>query len=356
MIPPWTSTPSELVAELEARTPPARGRTVGSVVAVEHRVVTRGRGTAHHRRAGAPRVPGRPVRFAALRAARAELASSPDADPLLRRQVDLLHDAFVTQQVPADLRRAIVELETRVESTFNNFRGKIDGRRVDDNAIAEILRTSDDEAERRAAWEASKQIGPEVADRIRELVRLRNEAARGARCPRPLRARARVRRARRGSPLRHARRRRPRHRGSVRRVEARRRCVARPPVRLPRRRAAPLALRRSLLPDATRRGRGRHRPPLHRRRPRGAHRTDLRRPRARRAHRARAQRPLCARREEPARVLHRHRSRRRRARALQRRAQRAVDGHHAPRVRPRDLRPRVGSRRSRGSCAAPPTP
>jgi peptidyl-dipeptidase A len=116
--------------------------------------------------------------FAAVRDARAEVGATPGADPLLLRQLDLLHDAFVPHQVPADLRRAIVELETTVESTFNNFRGTIDGRRVDDNAIAEILRTSDDTGQRRAAWEASKQIGPEVADRIRELARLRNQAAR----------------------------------------------------------------------------------------------------------------------------------------------------------------------------------
>ena len=116
--------------------------------------------------------------FAAVRAARDDLAGDPAADRLLRRQLDVLHDAFVPHQVSADLRRAIVELETTVESTFNNFRGSIDGRRVDDNAIAEILRTSDDADERRAAWEASKQIGPEVANRIRELARLRNQAAR----------------------------------------------------------------------------------------------------------------------------------------------------------------------------------
>jgi peptidyl-dipeptidase A len=118
-----------------------------------------------------------PTRFAALRAARG--AASSDADPVLRRQLDLLHDAFVPQQLSADLRRAIVELETRVESTFNNFRGEIGGTRVDDNTIAEILRTSDDTEQRRAAWEASKQIGPAVAERIRELARLRNEAAHG---------------------------------------------------------------------------------------------------------------------------------------------------------------------------------
>lgn len=117
-----------------------------------------------------------PLRFAAVRDAREAL--SADDDALLRRQLDLLHDGFVPHQVPADLRRAIVELETRVESTFNNFRGQIDGQRVDDNAIVEILRASDDIEARRKAWEASKQIGPEVADRIRELARLRNQAAR----------------------------------------------------------------------------------------------------------------------------------------------------------------------------------
>jgi peptidyl-dipeptidase A len=114
--------------------------------------------------------------FAEIRAARAE--AHGDGDPLLRRHLDILHDAFVPHQVSAELRREIVELEASVESTFNTFRGSIDGRRVDNNAIDEILRTSDDSDDRRAAWEASKQIGTEVADRLRELARLRNLAAR----------------------------------------------------------------------------------------------------------------------------------------------------------------------------------
>ncbi|HEY7105250.1 MAG TPA: M2 family metallopeptidase [Acidimicrobiia bacterium] len=114
--------------------------------------------------------------FAAVRAAR---DADGTGDPAhVRRELDLLHDAFVPNQVPEDLRRTIVELETAVESTFNTFRGDLDGRRVDDNAIAEILRTSDDAAERRAAWEAGKQVGAEVAERVRELARLRNRAAR----------------------------------------------------------------------------------------------------------------------------------------------------------------------------------
>jgi peptidyl-dipeptidase A len=170
--------PAELVADIEARLRPLEielaeawweSNTKSSPAAYERRTAAELARRAFLADAET---------FAALRAARDEVASQRDAEPLLRRQLDLLHDAFVPHQIPADLRRAIVELETSVESTFNNFRGTIDGRRVDDNAIAEILRTSDDATERRAAWEASKQIGPEVADRIRELARLRNHAAR----------------------------------------------------------------------------------------------------------------------------------------------------------------------------------
>jgi peptidyl-dipeptidase A len=119
---------------------------------------------------------GNPDAFAAIRAAQQQ---AHGYDPLLARQLDVLHDAFAPHQVPADLRQRLVELEVAVETTFNTFRGEMDGRRVDDNAIADVLRTSDDSRERRAAWEASKQVGGEVADRVRELARLRNEAAQG---------------------------------------------------------------------------------------------------------------------------------------------------------------------------------
>ena len=53
----------------------------------------------------------------------------------------------------------------------------IDGRAVDDNEIRRILRDSDDGEERRAAWLASKTVGANVADDVRELARLRNAAA-----------------------------------------------------------------------------------------------------------------------------------------------------------------------------------
>jgi len=103
---------------------------------------------------------------------------APDLDPLVRRQLDHVYDLCAPHQVPESTRRALVELETAVDATFTSFRGELDGERVDDNAILEILRTSDDAEVRRRAWEASKQVGVEVGDRVRELARLRNEAAR----------------------------------------------------------------------------------------------------------------------------------------------------------------------------------
>jgi peptidyl-dipeptidase A len=100
------------------------------------------------------------------------------ATGLGRRQLDLLHLSLVPHQVPAEIRHRIVELEAAVEGRFSQHRGVVGGRPVDDNEIKRILRSSDDQVERREAWEASKTVGAAVADDVRELARLRNEAAR----------------------------------------------------------------------------------------------------------------------------------------------------------------------------------
>jgi peptidyl-dipeptidase A len=112
-------------------------------------------------------------RFTAVREARAHAA-----DPLTRRRAELLEQAMLPQQVAADLRHRIVELQASVESTFATHRGEIDGQPVDDNEILEVLHTSDDVATRIAAWEASKTVGAAVAERVRELAHRRNDAAR----------------------------------------------------------------------------------------------------------------------------------------------------------------------------------
>ena len=107
-----------------------------------------------------------------------EAARADGAEGLDRRQLDVLRDSLVAHQVPEALRHRIVELEASVEARFAQHRGVVRGEALDDNQIKEILRASEDVAERREAWEASKTIGAAVADDVRELARLRNEAAR----------------------------------------------------------------------------------------------------------------------------------------------------------------------------------
>ncbi len=104
-------------------------------------------------------------------------ARSNGAEGLVQRELELLHASLLPNQVPAELRHRIVELEAKVESTFAQHRGVVAGNAVDDNEIKRILRESDDDGERREAWEASKTVGAAVADDVRELARLRNRAA-----------------------------------------------------------------------------------------------------------------------------------------------------------------------------------
>ena len=107
-----------------------------------------------------------------------EAAEASGLDPLLQRQAVLLRNAHAEHQIPAETIERIVELETALENRFNTFRANLGGSSVSDNEIREILEQSDDVELRRRAWEASKQIGVEVADELRELVRVRNAAAR----------------------------------------------------------------------------------------------------------------------------------------------------------------------------------
>jgi peptidyl-dipeptidase A len=99
-------------------------------------------------------------------------------EPSLARQLELLIHSYRAHQMPAATIERMVQIEKALESRFNNFRAEFRGRRVGDNEIRQLLEQSNDSAERRDAWEASKQIGAQVVDDLRELVRVRNAAAR----------------------------------------------------------------------------------------------------------------------------------------------------------------------------------
>ena len=104
-------------------------------------------------------------------------------DTLLRRQVELLYRAFAGHQGDEETLGRIQELEAEANAVYGNHRGVVGGREVGENEIREILRFSDDGALRREVWEASKTVGREVEETVRELACLRNRLAREAGYP-----------------------------------------------------------------------------------------------------------------------------------------------------------------------------
>ncbi len=97
---------------------------------------------------------------------------------ILARQLDVLYNSHLENQIEPELLKEIVDLGTEIEKNFSTFRGTIQGEKVTLNEIKEILKTQTNSRKRRQAWLASKQVGAEVADDIIRLVKLRNQAAR----------------------------------------------------------------------------------------------------------------------------------------------------------------------------------
>jgi len=95
----------------------------------------------------------------------------------LARQLDVLYNGYLENQIEPELLKKIVDLGTEIEKNFSTFRGTIEGEKVTDNEIKEILKTQTDSARRKKAWLASKQVGAVVADDLVQLVKLRNQAA-----------------------------------------------------------------------------------------------------------------------------------------------------------------------------------
>ena len=99
------------------------------------------------------------------------------ADELLARQIHLLIKAYTPNQLDEKTISDLVERQTELENIFNNFRAELDGKKRTNNDLKEILKTEKGGEARKKVWEASRQISLEVADKIRELAKKRNAAA-----------------------------------------------------------------------------------------------------------------------------------------------------------------------------------
>jgi len=99
------------------------------------------------------------------------------ADKDLKRQMELIYNAYTSSQIAPEELEAMIKLQTAIENKFNTFRVDLDGKKLTDNEIEKILKTSTSSAEVEKAWKGSKVIGQVVSDDIKKLVLMRNAAA-----------------------------------------------------------------------------------------------------------------------------------------------------------------------------------
>ena len=107
-----------------------------------------------------------------------QLADAPGLDALTRRRLKRLRTAYRSKQAPVEMLDRITKAEAEVQATYSTFRAQFDGHLATDNELEDVLRTAVETPRLQQAWEARKQIGPVVADDLRRLAHLRNEAAR----------------------------------------------------------------------------------------------------------------------------------------------------------------------------------
>ena len=120
---------------------------------------------------------GDPGLFAEVQGALAS-AGAAGTGPYARRALEQANLDLLANQIPEGDRAELVSLQAKVEHAFSTVRGRVGDRELANNELERILADSNDPAERRAAWEAGKQVGAAVADDVLALVELRNRVAR----------------------------------------------------------------------------------------------------------------------------------------------------------------------------------
>ncbi len=114
-----------------------------------------------------------------IESATALLKQQDKLTPLQVRQLKgILYMAAEYPEIARDMVKERIAAETAQTEKLYGFDFKIDGKSVTPNQIDDILRTSTDPAERRKAWEASKEVGKVLKDGLSNLQRLRNATVR----------------------------------------------------------------------------------------------------------------------------------------------------------------------------------
>jgi len=99
-------------------------------------------------------------------------------DSLLNRQLNIIYNSFLANQIDEKLLEQVIMAQTRLEQKYSTFRAVVDGKKLTDNEIEKILKSSTNSRVLEKSWLASKQVGDSVAGDVIALVKMRNSIAR----------------------------------------------------------------------------------------------------------------------------------------------------------------------------------
>ncbi len=115
------------------------------------------------------------------RKAFAEVKTIKDAggidDPVVKRAIDIIYLLYLEKQVDPELLKKMTALSNSVEKKFSTFRAKVGTQEMPDAEVRKVLKTSKLSDRRQEVWEAAKRVGQVVEPELKQLVALRNQAA-----------------------------------------------------------------------------------------------------------------------------------------------------------------------------------
>ena len=98
-------------------------------------------------------------------------------DPLLKRQLDVVYNSFLSNQADSSLLEQIISKSTSLEQKYAEFRANFRGKPISDNEVESILQNSTENNDLEEVWKAHKEIGTFVANDVLEIIKLRNKLA-----------------------------------------------------------------------------------------------------------------------------------------------------------------------------------
>ena len=105
-------------------------------------------------------------------------AKATGLDQITARAAERMERAYAMNQLPEDLQKKMLEISSEIEQIFQTQRPVLDGTEYTNNDLLEMIAAETDSEKRKKIWEALKQVGELVNERIIELAKVRNEAAR----------------------------------------------------------------------------------------------------------------------------------------------------------------------------------